>query len=210
LAVVTLPMGLTIGFLTALAMLSPRPWLRCTGFAYTTAVRGIPELLTLFVVYYGIGLLLNRINIAIDPETETFALSPFIAGAVALGLVFGAFSGEVLRGAFQSLASGQIEAATACGLTPWQVFRLVKLPQVWRFALPGLGNLWISLIKDTALVSVIALNDLMRTAFVAVGSTKKPFLFYSAVCLIYWLLSVTSEIVIAGLEQRANRGLRRA
>ena len=95
-------------------------------------------------------------------------------------------------------------------MRPTQVFFRIMLPQVWRFALPGLGNLWINLLKDTALVSVIALDDLMRMTQVAVGATKQPFTFFLAACLIYWALCVISEIVLARMEKRANRGVRRA
>jgi polar amino acid transport system permease protein len=146
----------------------------------------------------------------IDPDAGFVELSPFVAGVVALGLVFGAFAGEVLRGAFQALDKGQIEAGLAVGMKQWEVFRRIKLPQVWRFALPGLGNLWVNLVKDTALVSIISLNDLMRMTQVAVGFTKLPFTFYLMACLIYWGVCALSEVVAAKLEVRANRGVRRA
>ncbi|HEU0222299.1 MAG TPA: ABC transporter permease [Paracoccaceae bacterium] len=210
LAVVSLPVGLLLGFLAAGATLSPRGWLRAIGTGYTTVLRGLPELLTLFVVYNGLGLLLNSIASSLNPESRGVELSPFVAGVIALGLVFGAYAGEVLRGAFQALHKGQIEAGMAVGMRPHQIFLRIKLPQVWRFALPGLGNLWINLLKDTALVSVIALDDLMRMTRVAVGATKQPFTFYLMACLIYWALCVMSEIVLANMEKRANRGIRRA
>jgi len=129
---------------------------------------------------------------------------------VALALVFGGYSGEVFRGAWQALDKGQKEAAQAIGMSPFQVFRRIELPQIFRLALPGLGNLWINLLKDTALVSVIALSDLMRMANIAVGATKKPFLFFLTVCLIYWLICMFFEWCIARLETRANRGIRSA
>ena len=116
---------------------------------------------------------------------------------MSLGLVFGAFSGEVLRGAFQALDKGQVEAGLAVGMRQIQVFLRIKLPQVWRFALPGLGNLWVNLIKDTALVSIISLDDLMRMTSVAVGFTKKPFTFFLAACLAYWAICALSEVVAA-------------
>ena len=210
LAVVSLPVGLLLGFLAAGATLSSRGWLRAIGTGYTTVMRGLPELLTLFVVYNGLGLLINAAVTRWAPEGAAVELSPFVAGVIALGLVFGAYAGEVLRGAFQALAKGQIEAGKAVGMRPAQVFFRIMLPQVWRFALPGLGNLWINLLKDTALVSVIALDDLMRMTRVAVGATKQPFTFFLAACLMYWALCVISEIVLAGMEKRANRGVRRA
>jgi polar amino acid transport system permease protein len=202
LAVVTLPIGIVLGFLIAMASMSKNRWLRWIGIGYTTIFRGVPELLTLFTVYNGAGILLNRMF--------GIEFSPFAAGIVSLGLVFGAFSAEVLRGAFQALDKGQVEAGLAVGMRQLDVFRRVKLPQVWRFALPGLGNLWVNLVKDTALVSIIALSDLMRMTQVAVGFTKKPFTFYLAACLAYWLVCALSEVGAAKLETRANRGIRRA
>ncbi len=210
LAVTTLPIGLLIGFAIAGASLSKHPWLRRFGRAYTTAARGIPELLTLFLVYNGIAMLLNSLWRALDPDAGFVELSPFIAGVIALSVVFGAFAGEVLRGAFQALDPGQIEAGQAMGLSRLDQFRFIKLPQIWRFALPGLGNLWVNLIKDTALVSIIALNDLLRMTNIAVGATKQPFTFFFVACAAYWILSILSEMVLAKLEARANRGVRRA
>ncbi|MCV2863953.1 ABC transporter permease [Albidovulum sediminicola] len=209
LAVVTLPVGLFLGFLAAFASMSKWRPLRVLGFGYTTVMRGLPEILTLFVVYNGAGLLLNVILRWWSPEAPPTDFSPFAAGVIALGMVFGAFAGEVLRGAFQSLDIGQIEAGRAIGMTNRQIFLRIQLPQVWRFALPGLGNLWINMLKDTALVSVIALDDLMRMTKVAVGVTKQPFTFYLLACLIYWVMCVLSELVLAKLERRANRGIRR-
>ncbi|WP_027244106.1 ABC transporter permease [Leisingera daeponensis] len=210
LAVVTLPVGLLLGFLAAAASMSRLLPLRLLGFGYTTVMRGLPEILTLFVVYNGAGLLINAVLRWWAPEAAPTDFSPFAAGVVALGMVFGAFAAEVLRGAFQSLDSGQAEAGRAIGMTERQIFLRIRLPQVWRFALPGLGNLWINMLKDTALVSVIALDDLMRMTKVAVGVTKQPFTFYLLACLIYWALCVLSELVLAQMERRANRGIRRA
>lgn len=210
LAVVSLPVGLALGFVAAAATLSPAWPLRLLGRFYTTVMRGMPEILTLFVVYNGIGILLNTMAAWWNPEGGSLEFSPFLAGVIALGLVFGAFAGEVLRGAFQALDVGQVEAALAVGMSRFQVFLRVKVPQVWRFALPGLGNLWINLLKDTALVSIIALDDLMRMTKVAVGFTKLPFDFYLVTCLIYWIMSIGSELVLGKMEKHANRGVRRA
>lgn len=210
LAVTTLPLGLLIGFTVAGASLSKSRWLRRIGRGYTTAARGIPELLTLFLVYNGVAILINSLVRSFNPDADFVELSPFVAGVVALSVVFGAFAGEVLRGAFQALDPGQIEAGQAMGMNRADLFRFIKLPQIWRFALPGLGNLWVNLLKDTALVSIIALNDLLRMTNIAVGATKKPFTFFLVACAAYWLLSILSEIVLARLEARANRGIRRA
>jgi polar amino acid transport system permease protein len=210
LAIATLPLGLFLGFLAAFASMSKLGPLRIAGFGYTTIMRGLPEILTLFVVYNGVGVLINKTVKWWNPDAGAVDFSPFLAGVIALGMVFGAFAGEVLRGAFNSLDEGQSEAGRAVGMKPSQIFWRIKLPQVWRFALPGLGNLWINMLKDTALVSVIALDDLMRMAKVAVGVTKQPFTFYLAACLLYWIMCLLSEVVLEKMERRANRGIRRA
>ncbi|KGK78081.1 ABC transporter permease [Thalassobacter stenotrophicus] len=210
LAIVTLPVGLALGFLAAFCSLSQLRTLRFFGFGYTTVMRGLPEILTLFVVYNGVGLLLNSALRWWNPDGGGTNFSPFAAGVIALGMVFGAFAGEVIRGAFNSLDRGQAEAGRAIGMSQRKIFFRIQLPQLWRFALPGLGNLWINMLKDTALVSVIALDDLMRMTKVAVGVTKQPFTFYLVACLIYWVLCLLSEVVLARMEKRANRGVRRA
>ncbi|WP_027858584.1 ABC transporter permease [Marinobacterium jannaschii] len=207
LALLTLPLGLAIGLAVAAASVSQKALPRSGAVFFTTTIRGLPELLTLFIIYHGAGLLINKTLKWLDPQAAFFELSPFVAGVVALALVFGGYSGEVLRGAWQALDRGQREAGLAFGMSRWQIFQRVELPQILRLALPGLGNLWINLLKDTALVSVIALNDLMRMANVAVGATKKPFLFFLTVCLIYWMICIFFEWCIARMEKRANRGV---
>ena len=208
LALATLPIGLTIGMLVALAKDSHSRLLRTLGDLYTTVFRGLPELLTLFIVYYGGQMLVTRIAGGLFPGAVV-EVNQFVAGMVALGLVLGAFSSEVLLAAIRSVPKGQKEAATALGLSGWRVFRLVTFPQLWRVALPGLSNNWMVLLKDTSLVSVIAISDLMRQTSLAVGVTKEPFLFYLVACLIYLLFSGVSSLVFAALEARAARGFKR-
>lgn len=200
LAFVSLIFGLLIGLLVALAKRSERFWLRAPATAYTTLMRGLPELLLVLIIYFGITELLLRL---FDWYVE---ISAFTAGVAALSIAFGAYAAEVFRGAMQELPKGQVEAAQALGLSPWAIFYLVMLPQLWRLALPGLGNLFLVLLKDTALVSVIGLNDLMRQAYVAAGFTKLPFTFYLAAAAIYLLLTIVFMQLLRWMEQRANRG----
>jgi polar amino acid transport system permease protein len=143
-------------------------------------------------------------------EDVTVEVSAFVAGVVALGLVFSAYASEVFLGALRGIGKGQYEAGYALGLRPMGVLRLVVLPQLLRLALPGLANLWLVLLKDTSLVSVIALNDLLRATSVAVRATKEPFLFYFVACLIYLAMSLVSSIGIAGIERWSERGTRRS
>ncbi|MDX1296839.1 MAG: ABC transporter permease subunit [Pseudomonas sp.] len=208
LALTTLPVGLLLGLLVAVLALFGGRLARSLALAYSTTLRGLPELLTLFIIYHGVGMGLNALLRWYDPEVGYFELSPFVAGVVALAMVFAAYSSEVWRGAWQALDGGQREAGQAMGLRRLTIFRVIELPQLLRLALPGLGNLWINLLKDTALVSVIALSDLMRVANIAVGTTKKPFLFFLVVCLAYWGVCLLCEYLLARMERRANRGYR--
>ena len=209
LAATTLPVGLALGLAVAAMALFGGRLCRALAVGFSTTIRGLPELLTLFIIYHGVGLAINRLLKWHNPEALPLELSPFLAGVIALAMVFAGYSSEVWRGAWQALDRGQLEAAQAIGVRRLTIFRLIELPQLLRLALPGLGNLWVSLIKDTALVSVIALNDLMRMANVAVGVTKKPFLFFAVVCLIYWAICLLCEWGLARLERRANRGFER-
>lgn len=202
LALATLPFGLALGLAVALMRDSGNWLLRVPGDVFSTIFRGLPELLTLLLVYFGGQMLLARIF----GEVE---VSAFLSGLVALGLVFAAYASEVFLGAFRGIGRGQYEAGYALGLRRATVFRLVILPQLIRLALPGLANLWLVLLKETSLVSVIALNDLLRQTSVAVRATKEPFLFYLVACLIYLLMSAVSSVGIAGIERWSQRGLRR-
>ncbi|ODT14173.1 MAG: ABC transporter permease [Kaistia sp. SCN 65-12] len=208
LALATLPFGLALGLLMALAKRSKNRWWRAFGNAYTTIFRGLPELLTIFIVYFGGQIVLQKlVSLFSDTPVE---INGFVAGMVALGVVFSAYASEVFLGAFNNITRGQYEAAYSLGLRPWATLRLVIVPQLVRLALPGLANLWLILLKDTALVSVIALEDLLRKTQIAVRVTKEPFLFFGVACLIYLALSMVSSIGIVAIERWANRGVRRA
>lgn len=194
LALVTLPFGIVLGLAVALAKDSRSAVARLIGEAYTTVFRGLPELLTVFLVYFG------------APRLLGFDIGAFPAGVIALGLVFGAFSSEAFLGALRGVPAGQREAALALGMTPASVFRLVVLPQALRLALPGLTNNWLVLLKDTSLVSAVALTELMRQSNLAALATRKPFLFYGAACALYLAMSWASILVARRLEARAARG----
>ncbi len=208
LALTTLPFGLALGLAAALAKDSKRAWQRATGEAFTTVFRGLPELLTLLLIYYGSQILTQNLAGASGLPVEV-NLSPFWAGVIALSLVFGAYSSEVLLAALHGVERGQIDAARSFGMSPALAFRRVVAPQMIRIALPGLGNNWLSLLKDTSLVSVIGLSDLLRMSSVAVERTRRPFEFYAAACAIYLLMTAVSTLAIARAEKIAGRGWRR-
>lgn len=203
LALVTLPFGLVLGFLLALAKDSGERSLVIAGDIFTTIFRGLPELLTLFIVYYGGQIVLQQI---IALFTDTYVeVNGFMAGVLALGLVFSAFSSEVFLGALRGIPKGQYEGGKALGFTGFQITWLIVLPQLIRLALPGLTNLWLVLLKDTALVSVIALDDLLRKTNIAVGVTKQPFFFYGVACLIYLVMSMISSAGLSSVERAINK-----
>jgi putative lysine/arginine/ornithine/histidine/octopine transport system permease protein len=198
LAVSTLVVGLALGMLLALAKLSHHAWLSRPVYAVTNFLRGIPEFLILLVIYFGGTQALGPWGLEVGP---------FAAGLTALALVFGSYASETFRAAFQSVPKGQIEAGRAYGFTAWQCFRLIELPQIWKVAIPGLGNLWQGAVKDTALVSIVGLDDLMRKSNQAAQATREPFTFYFAASLMFLAITLVSMAVIAWLERRARRGV---
>lgn len=198
-ALATLPFGLALGLIIALWKRSDSVLLRSLATIYTTVFRGVPELLTLYIIYFGIQVLVQK-------TWSGFSIPPFVAGMVALGMVLAAFSSEVWVGALNSIQKGQREAASALGLSKAQAFRLVVFPQLIRVALPGLGNNWMVLLKETSLISVITLQDIMFIATRANVVTKEPFLFFGTAMLLYFFFSLVSAWGIGKLEQRTNRG----
>lgn len=204
LALATLPFGLVGGLLIAVAKNTGEKSLVLAANIFTTIFRGLPELLTLFIVYYGGQIALQKfVNLFTDTYVE---VNGFVAGMIALGLVFAAFASEVFLSAFRGIPKGQPEAAYALGLSRFQSFRLVVLPQLIRLALPGLSNLWQVHLKGTSLVSVIALDDLIRKSQIAVGNTKEPLFFFGVVCLIYIAMTFISQRTLDAIEARLERG----
>jgi polar amino acid transport system permease protein len=205
-ALATLPFGLVLGLIVALGKRSNNGVLRWLATLYTTVFRGVPELLTLYIIYFGIQIVLQQLwqNLGLPGN---FSMPPFVAGMVALGVVLSAFSSEVWVGALNSIQKGQREAAAALGLSKAQAFRLVVFPQLIRVALPGLGNNWMVLLKETSLVSVITLQDIMFITTRANVVTKEPFLFFGAAMLIYFAFSLASAWGLGKLEAGTNRGM---
>lgn len=204
LALATLPVGLTIGFLVSLAKQSHEPSMRIAGNVYTTIFRGLPELLTLFLVFYGAQTGIQQVVRLINP-TATVEINSFVAGMIALGVVFSSYASEVFLSAFRAIPQGQYEGGYSIGLSSGQTMRLVILPQLVRIALPGLANLWLILLKDTALVSAIGLSDILRQSSIAARVTKEAFLFFSVACLIYLVLAIISSFGINAIERAVSQ-----
>src|SRR5690606_24633393 len=205
LALATLPFGLMLGFLVALGKLSEERSIRLASNIYTTIFRGLPELLTLFLVYFGASLGLQKLLTLLNIDAN-IEINAFVAGMIALGFVFSSYSSEVFLSAFRAIPRGQYEGGYAIGLSHWQTTRMIIFPQLIRIALPGLANLWLVLLKDTSLVSVITLSDILRQTSIAARVTKEPFLFFGVACLLYLGLAIISSYFIERIARWANAG----
>lgn len=220
LAGIALILGLLLALLfTAWESARWRP-VALLGSCWVTLIRGLPELLVVLFVYYGtlqfIMLLGDGINInfifwqttwQVDPEwffpqNSEFDFIPFFCGVVALALLYAAYASQTLRGALKAIPSGQWESANALGLNRNIAFLRLIMPQMWRHALPGLGNQWLVLLKDTALVSLISVNDLMLQTKTIVNRTQEPFTWYLIVALIYLVITLVSQFILRRIELR--------
>lgn len=168
---------------------------------YVTVLRGVPELLVIYLFFFGTGIMVRSFAASFG-YTDYINLSGFFLAALALTCITAAYSVEVFRGAASSIPSGQQEAAKAFGFSPSKTFRLIELPQLMVVALPGLGNIWLILLKDTALVSLTSVAELMRQSSVAAGATFRPFFFYAVAALIYFVVSLLSERFVTRVERR--------
>ncbi|MBS4712063.1 arginine ABC transporter permease ArtQ [Aeromonas caviae] len=199
LALASLVGGMVLALAFSAAELSKQRWLVWPVATLTTLIRGLPELLVVLFIYFGSTQVLFLIT------GEYVEFSPFACGVLALSLLFASYATQTLRAALNAVPTGQRLAAQALGLSKGHTFFRIVLPQAWRHALPGLGNQWLVLLKDTALVSLIGVNEMMRQAQMASASTYQPFTWYAAAALIYLAISLVSEF---GLKQ-ASRYTRR-
>lgn len=193
-ALAAMVLGLPLGFAVALARLSRFAALRWITGIYVSFIRGTPLLVQIFVIYYGL-------------PSFGVTLNPVVGGVLALTLNAGAYLSETIRGAIQSVPRGQREAATSLGLNGAQTMRLIVLPQALRVAAPSLGNSLIGLVKDTSLVSVITVVELLRSAQLVIARTFEPFGPYLMAALLYWVMSLLLEGVQRGVERRLSRGV---
>lgn len=207
LALSALFFSLLLGLMTALAKLSQSSFLVVAANCYTTLIRGVPDLVLMLLVFYGGQLLVNQLMDFIGYE-EYVDVSPFLAGLITLSFIFGSYMGETIRGAILAVPRGQLEAAYAQGMTQAQVVIRILVPQMLRHALPGISNNWQVLMKTTAFVSVIGLEDIVRKASLASNSTRLPFVFYSSVALFYLAFTIVSAIIFYYLERYYSQGSR--
>lgn len=198
--------GASIGALIAWAKLAGNWPVRMFADVYTTVLRGIPDLLVIYLFYFGGSMALTALSNMAGGEGFV-GVPPFVAGAVAIGVVSGAYQAEVFRGAFRVLSKGEIEAGIAAGMSRFLLFRRIIGPQVIRYALPGTGNIWQMALKESALISVTGLVELLRQAQIAAGSTRKPFEFYLIAGAIFLIITWLSQLVFGWLERRSARSM---
>jgi len=185
--------------------LSKNKFLNFLSNTYTTVIRGVPELLVVYLFFFG-GTGAVMYVASIFGYNEYIEINAFITGAFAIGIISGAYSTEVFRGAFQSIDKGQFEAAKVLGLSKFaQIFKII-LPQVLRLAIPNLSNVWQITLKDTSLISVTGLVEIMRQSYIAAGSTRDPLFFYSFAAVLYLLLTYLSMKLINRLEIKYSKG----
>jgi len=208
LSVASLAVSVLLGLLGATAKLSRLPFLRIPAQLYTTLIRGVPDLVLMLLIFYSLQIWLTGFTDFM--EWDYIEIDPFSAGVITLGFIYGAYFTETFRGAILSVPRGQLEAATAYGLKRGQRFRYVTFPQMMRFALPGIGNNWMVILKATALVSIIGLADLVKAAQDAGKSTYQLFYFLVLAALIYLLITSASNFVLRRLERRYSTGVREA
>ncbi len=208
-SIASLVIAMLLGMAGALAKLSGARSLRLVAQVYTTIIRGIPDLVLMLLIFFGGQVLINQIGPALGYD-HYIDINPFIAGVSTIGFIFGAYMTETFRGAILAVHRGQLEAGTAYGMSGFMVFRRITLPQMVRHALPGFGNNWLVLVKTTALVSIIGLDDMVRKAGLAAGATRKPFTFYLVVAINYLLITSISVYLLKQMERRYSVGVREA
>ncbi|MET3522112.1 ABC transporter permease [Mesorhizobium abyssinicae] len=196
LALVSGFLGTVFGLLLAISKGTPAARFKSVVTAYTTVVRGVPELLIILLIYFGGTTFASKV------AGRYVEVNAFTAGVIALTVVFSGYATEVFRGAIAAVPAGQTEAAKSLGLNSWQRWLFIVGPQMLRLALPAYGNLWISLFKDTALVSVVGLTDIMRVAYVGAGSLRAPLTFYLAASSFYLSLTTITLLSIRLAERR--------
>ena len=201
--------AMLIGFLFALIFtplkLSKNKFFNLIANSYTTVIRGVPELLVIYLLFFG-GTGAVMYVASIFGYNEYIEINAFITGAFSIGIISGAYSTEVFRGAIQSIDKGQFEAANVLGLNKFGKFFKIILPQTLRLAIPNLSNVWQITLKDTSLISVTGLVEIMRQSYIAAGSTRDPLFFYSFAAVLYLILTFLSMQLLNRLETKYSKG----
>ncbi len=209
LALLSMAVAVALGLLGAAFRLSPVKWLALMGETYATVIRGIPELVLILLIFFGGQDLVNRIAPLLGYE-DYIDINPFVAGIGTLGFIYGAYLSETFRGAFMAIPKGQGEAGMAYGMSPLRVFFRILVPQMIRLAIPGLTNNWLVLVKATALISLVGLQDMMARAKSAGDATREPFTYILLAAAVYLAITSVSLLVLRYLERRYSVGVKAA
>ncbi|MFK7763381.1 MAG: ABC transporter permease [Roseobacter sp.] len=204
----SLVLMIIFGLIGAAAKLSSNRLAQKLAGAYTVIFRGTPEILVILLLYFGSAITLTTIAQLFNPEIKFLDVPPFWAGTIAIALIVGSYATETFRGAFLGVKLGSIEAAQALGMSAFQIFFYVRVPEMWRLALPAFGNHMLSLVKDTALISIIGLNETLFVAKQAIGTTGEPFVMYIMVGLIYLGFSTVITLSVMALEAYGSKHMR--
>ncbi len=201
--------AMLIGFIFAAIFtplkLSKQKYLNLVSNSYTTVIRGVPELLVIYLFFFGGSGAIMYVA-SIFGYNKYIEINAFLTGSFSIGIISGAYSTEVFRGAIQSIDKGQFEASKALGVSRFTQFNKIILPQMLRLAIPNLSNVWQITLKDTSLISVTGLVEIMRQSYIAAGSTRDPLFFYSWAAVLYLMLTYLSMKLINKLEAKYSRG----
>ena len=201
--------AMIIGFIFAAIFtplkLSKQKYLNLVSNSYTTVIRGVPELLVIYLFFFGGSGAIMYVA-SIFGYNKYIEINAFLTGSFSIGIISGAYSTEVFRGAIQSIDKGQFEASKALGVSRFTQFNKIILPQMLRLAIPNLSNVWQITLKDTSLISVTGLVEIMRQSYIAAGSTRDPLFFYCFAAILYLMLTYISMKIINRLEIKYSRG----
>jgi arginine/ornithine transport system permease protein len=207
-ALASLLVAILLGMIGAVAKLSKSRIAKVVAGTYTTIIRGIPDLVLMTIIFFGGQIVVNDIGEKLG--WDYIDVNPFVAGFLAIGFIFGAYFAESFRGGILAVSRGEIEAGYAFGMSPALVFFRITLPAMVRYALPGFGNNWLVMVKTTALVSVIGLQDMVYNANLAGGSTRKPFTFLCVVAFLFLIITGVSDVGLRWMDKRYSVGVRKA
>ena len=205
-AIFSVVLAFVLGLIGAGAKLSTNRIARFFAGIYTTLIRGVPDLVLMLLIFFGLQIVLNSLTDAVG--MAQIDIDPFVAGVITIGFIYGAYFTETFRGAFLMVPKGQLEAGEAYGFTRWQIFKDILFPQMMRFALPGIGNNWQVTLKATALVSIIGLADVVKATQNAGKGTYQFFYFTIVAAVIYLIFTTVSNFVLLWLERRYDVGVR--
>jgi polar amino acid transport system permease protein len=220
--VLSILLALILGLFTGLGRISKNRTINLVASTYVEVVRGIPLLVQLFYIYFALGQVFSTLPNPADLAESMAAwpgvivyiavgvcgflkdMPPLVAAVTAMGVCYGAYMGEVFRAGIESIDKGQTEAARSLGFNRGQTMFLVILPQAWRTILPPVGNEFIALLKDSSLVSILAVADLLRRGREFASVTFSYFEAYTMVALIYLVITLILSKGVSAMESRLN------